>query len=120
MLVCTHINKFYMKNYIIDNQTFNQIETWLMNFKDEVLTEIEKLNNLQNDDETYYTTDQTADILGISKKTLYNLNNTREITYSKAAGKCFYSKKNVKDFLQRNTYKSKYEIKVETLSNIIR
>ncbi len=109
-----------MENIIINNHAFNQIETWLTNFKKEVLTEIDGMKNLKSDDETYYTAEQTAEILGISKKTLYNLNNNREITYSKAAGKCFYTKKNVKDFLQRNTYKSKYEIESETLSNLIR
>ena len=109
-----------MENLIINNHAFNQIETWLTNFKEEVLKEIEGMKNAQSDVETYYTAEQTAEILCISKKTLYNLNNAREITYSKAAGKCFYTKKNVKDFLQRNTHKSKYEIEVETLSNLIR
>ena len=44
-----------MENTIINNHAFNQIETWLTNFKKEVLTEIEGIKNLQNDDETYYS-----------------------------------------------------------------
>ena len=64
-----------MENFIINNHAFNRIETWLTNFKKEVLTEIEGMKNLQSDDETYYSAEQTAEILCISKKTLYNLNN---------------------------------------------
>ncbi|MFV0234070.1 helix-turn-helix domain-containing protein [Empedobacter falsenii] len=109
-----------MENFIINNHAFNQIETWLTGFKKEVLKEIEEMKNLQNDDEIYYTAEQTAEILCISIKTLYNLNNAHEITFSKASGKCFYTKKSIKEYLERNTYKSKYEIEAETFSNLIR
>lgn len=119
MVVCAQIEKFYMNNYIINDHAFNQIETWLTNFKKEVLKEIEKMKNQQNEGEIYYSADQVAEILGISKGTLYNLNTSREITYSKVSGKCFYTKKSVMNYLSRNTLKSKYEIEDETLSNLI-
>lgn len=110
-----------MKNLIINNHAFNQIETWFKNFKNEVLTEIEGMKNAEkSNDEIFYSTEEIAKLLGISKKTLYNLNNTREITYSKVSGKCFYTKKSVIEYLERNTHKSKYEIEAEELSKLIR
>ena len=64
--------------------------------------------------------DATAKSLGISTSTLYGLNRNREIAYFKRAGKCFYSKQNILDYIHQGKVKSKYEIECHALDSIFK
>ncbi len=77
----------------------------------------ESYNHSQNDENIIYTLQQAADLLGVSIKTMYSLNNKNEISYMKRAGKCYYSKKAILNYLKGNTIPSKYELqgKVDNL-----
>lgn len=72
----------------------------------------------QNDNETIYTIHQVAEILGISVNTIYRLNRDREIGFYKKTGKCFYTKKNILEFIESGKVKSKHEIELEATTSL--
>ena len=82
----------------------------------EELENITKNFNTVSDEEVIYDIEQTAQMLGISKSTLYTLNRNREIEYYKKVGKCFYTKKNILEFIKSGNMKTKKEIEFEALN----
>ncbi|MDV3476715.1 hypothetical protein CMU98_14020 [Elizabethkingia anophelis] len=84
----------------------------------------EELKNAQNfvvqpkEEEMLYSLEQVAKMLGISTKTMYSLNNRKEIGYSKFAGKCYYSKKDIIEAINQGRVKTKHEIQLEAINSI--
>lgn len=72
------------------------------------------------DDETIFTLEQTAEILGIAPKTMYSVNNKKDISYFKRNNKCFYLKADIMDYIYKGRVKSKSEIEKEAINSIIK
>jgi len=85
----------------------------------------EEIKNLKcnqkeiNPENVIYNFEDTRKLLGISSATLYALNRNRKITYFKASGKCFYSKKCILDYLKMNKIKSIAEIELEVNETLL-
>lgn len=97
----------------------NIIDLVSQNLRKIVKEELESLTKSftpVNDEDVIYNIEQAAEILGISKSTLYNLNRNREIGYYKKAGKCFYTRKKLLDYVKSGNIKSKFEIEFEALN----
>lgn len=104
-------------------EIFQNIYADLMqNIRLVIQEELEKLKNIisqPKDEELFYSLEDVAGILGISPKTMYSLNRRREITYSKQANKCYYSKKDILDFIARGRIKSKHDIELEASNSLL-
>ena len=110
----------------MENITFtlnqNIFEAIVGNIRQVIREELEKLKNSfvqQKDEETFYNIEQVAEMLGIEKKTMYSLNNRKEIAYTKFAGQCFYSKKDIIEAINRGRIKPKHEIEQDAQKSIL-
>ena len=100
----------------------NIFEELVGNIRQVIREELEKLKNSfvqQKDDEIFYKIEQVAEMLGIEKKTMYSLNSRKEIAFSKFAGQCFYSKKDIIEAINRGRIKPKYEIVEDAQKSIL-
>ena len=100
----------------------NIFEELVGNIRKMIKDELEKFKNSfvqQKDDEIFYNIEQVAAMLGIQKKTMYSLNNRKEIAFSKFAGQCFYSKKDITEAINRGRIKPKYEIEQDAQKSIL-
>lgn len=100
----------------------NIFEELVGNIRKMIKDELEKFKNSfvqQKDEETFYNIEQVAAMLGIQKKTMYSLNNRKEIAFSKFAGQCFYSKKDITEAIKRGRIKPKYEIEQDAQKSIL-
>lgn len=100
----------------------NIFEELVGNIRQVIREELEKLKNSfvqQKDEETFYNIEQVAEMLGIEKQTMYSLNNRKEIAYTKFAGQCFYSKKDIIEAINRGRIKPKHEIEQDAQKSIL-
>lgn len=100
----------------------NIFEVIVGNIRQVIKEELEKLKNSfvqQKDEEMFYNIEQVAEMLGIEKQTMYSLNNRKEIAYSKFAGQCFYSKKDIIEAINRGRIKPKNEIVEDAQKSIL-
>ncbi|HFK5512002.1 TPA: helix-turn-helix domain-containing protein [Elizabethkingia anophelis] len=108
-------------NKIFDTLKQNIFEELVGNIQQVVR---EELKNAQSsfipskEDETFYSLEQVAEMLGISPKTMYSLNNRKEIGYSKLAGKCYYHKKDIIEAINKGRVKTRYEIELEAINSV--
>lgn len=80
-----------------------------------------KVNFTQSkDEEAIFTLDQTAEILGLVPKTMYTINNRKDISYCKRNNKCFYLKEDIMDYIRKGRIKSKSEIEIEAVNSLFK
>jgi excisionase family DNA binding protein len=71
-------------------------------------------------EEMFYSLEETAEILGITKQTLYTMNSKNEIPYCKRGKKCFYLKVDIMNYIQEGRIKSRTEVENETINSLIK
>lgn len=86
-----------------------------MTSTDEILLELKELKNLLQIDsilrKEIINLEEAAQLLGVSKSTMYKYLNTRKLSYSKPTGKIlFFRKEDIYDFITSNKYASKNEL----------
>lgn len=99
----------------------NIIDDLMQNIRQMFKEELENItSSIQpNDEETLYSLEQVAKILGVSQKTMYSLNSRNEIAYCKRVNKCFYLKKDVLDYIQKGRVRTKAEIELEATNSLL-
>ncbi|MDX8567365.1 helix-turn-helix domain-containing protein [Elizabethkingia sp. HX XZB] len=100
-------------NDFIDKLKKDIFEELVGNIQQVIQHELNKLQNAFNkpkDEEMFYDLERVSEMLNISVSTMYALNARKEIAYSKFAGKCYYSQKDIIEALKHNRIKTKFEI----------
>lgn len=94
-----------------------------MTQSDEILHELRGLKNLLQIDailkKEIINLEEAAQLLGVSKSTMYKYVNTRKLPYSRPSGKIlFFRKEDIYQFITSNRYASRNELMVPgALSN---
>ena len=93
-----------------------------MTQSEEILLELKELKNLLQIDsilkKEIINLEEAAQLLGVSKSTVYKYLNTRKLSFSKPTGKIlFFRKEDIYAFITANKYESREELVCSALSN---
>lgn len=101
-----------MKN-LLDIKNWKRFEHWLKNtIKEGVKDALQSIIiSNENTELPFYNIEQTAQLLGVCKNTMYTLNQENRITYHKAGKNCFYFMEDIINYVKQEKVSANFEIK---------